>query len=93
MKQNACRFAADGYFCVADLFYRSGETLSFDFARMAEEGYREWPRRIVASINPDAVIADTEAVLDAIADDPAASSGLKVCVGYCMGGGASPVGR
>src|ERR1700682_6158947 len=36
VKQNARRFAADGYYCVApDLFYRSGEKLSFDMSNMA----------------------------------------------------------
>ena len=31
------------------------------------------------------MVADTEAIFDAIADDPAAAGGPKVCVGYCMG--------
>jgi carboxymethylenebutenolidase len=86
IKQNARRFAADGYYCVApDLFYRSGEKLSFDFSRMGEEGYRERLMRVIASVKPDAVIADTRAIFEAIADDPAVPSGSKVCVGYCMG--------
>src|SRR3954447_15759289 len=63
VKENARRFAADGYFCVApDLFYRSGEKLSFDFSRMGEEGYRDRLMTIVGSVKPDAVMADTEAV-------------------------------
>ena len=86
IKQNARRFASDGYYCVApDLFYRSGQKLSFDFSRMAEEGYRERLMSVVASVKPDAVIADIRAIFDAIAEDPAAASGPKVCVGYCMG--------
>jgi len=37
VKENARRFAADGYYCVApDLFYRSGERLTFDFSQMGE---------------------------------------------------------
>ena len=83
---NARRFAADGYYCVApDLFYRSGQKLSFDFSRMGEEGYRDRLMSVVGSVKPDAVIADTRAIFEAIADDPAAASGPKVCVGYCMG--------
>jgi carboxymethylenebutenolidase len=86
VKENARRFAADGYYVVApDLFYRSGEKLSFDFSRMGDEGYRKQLMEIVASVTPDAAIRDTGAILDTIADDPAASDGPKVCVGYCMG--------
>jgi len=86
IKTNARRFAADGYYCVApDLFYRSGEKLTFDFSRMGDEAYRARLMSIIGSVKPDAVVADTEAIFDAIADDPAASSCPKVCVGYCMG--------
>jgi carboxymethylenebutenolidase len=86
VKENARRFAADGYYCVApDLFYRAGKKLSFDFSRMGEEGFRERLMRIVSSVRPEMVVADTEAILAAIADDPAAAPGPRVCVGYCMG--------
>jgi carboxymethylenebutenolidase len=86
IKKNARRFAAAGYYCVApDLFYRSGEKLTFDFSRMGEEGFRERLMSVVQSVKPDAVVADTRTIFEAIADDPAAASGPKVCVGYCMG--------
>jgi carboxymethylenebutenolidase len=86
IKVNARRFAADGYFCVApDLFYRAGEKLTFDFSRMGDASYRERLMAVVRSVQPAGVIADTQAIFDAIADDPAAASGPKVCVGYCMG--------
>jgi carboxymethylenebutenolidase len=86
IKSNARRFAADGYYCVApDLFYRSGEKLTFDFSRMGDEAYRARLMSIVGSVKPDAVVADTEAIFGAIADDPTAGGGPKVCVGYCMG--------
>src|SRR3954453_20099932 len=66
VKENARRFAADGYYVVApDLFYRSGEKLSFDFSRMSEPGYRERLMSIVAGVTPAMVIADTQAVLAA----------------------------
>src|SRR5487761_1675419 len=69
VKENARRFAADGYYCVApDLFHRSGERLS-----------------IARSVKPELVVADTEAIFQAIDSDPAAGLGAKVCVGYCMG--------
>jgi carboxymethylenebutenolidase len=86
VKENARRFAADGYYCVApDLFYRAGEKLTFDLSQMGDEGFRERLMRIVSSVRPEMVVADTEAIFAAIADDPAAAPGPKVCVGYCMG--------
>lgn len=86
IKQNARRFAADGYYVVApDLFYRSGEKLSFDFSRMGDPEYRDQLMSVVANVTPDRALSDTRAVLAAVADDPAAGSGAKVSVGYCMG--------
>lgn len=86
IRANARRFAAGGYYCVApDLFYRSGDKLSFDFSRMGEEDYRERLMRVVAGVKPGAALSDTEAIFAAIAGDPAAAAGPKVCVGYCMG--------
>jgi len=86
VKQNARRFAAGGYYCVApDLFYRSGEKLSFDLSQMGDPGFRERLMKIVAGVRPEMVVADTEAIFAAVADDSAASAGPKVCVGYCMG--------
>jgi carboxymethylenebutenolidase len=91
VKENARRFAAGGYYCVApDLFYRSGKGLTFDMAKLAAEGMGgpagERMMAVVRSVTPGAVIGDTRAVFDAIESDPAASPGAKVCVGYCMGG-------
>ncbi len=80
VKDHARRFAADGYYVVLpDLFYRGGEKLTMD-----EEG-RERIFELVHSLTPDKIEADTRAALDAVADDPVASAGPKVCVGYCMG--------
>lgn len=90
IKRNARRFAADGYYCVApDLFYRSGKGLSFDFSKLASEGM-DGPeamrmRSAAAGVTPERVVADTKAIFAAIASDPAAGQGAKVCVGYCMG--------
>jgi carboxymethylenebutenolidase len=39
----------------------------------------------VGGLKPQMVAADTQALLAAIANDPAAAAGPKVCVGYCMG--------
>jgi carboxymethylenebutenolidase len=91
VKANARRFAANGYFCVApDLFYRSGTGVTFDMGKLAAEGFGgpagQRMMSVVRSVTPDAVLADTGALLEAIDSDPAASRGAKVCVGYCMGG-------
>ncbi|MBV9194305.1 MAG: dienelactone hydrolase family protein [Solirubrobacterales bacterium] len=90
LKANARRFAADGYYCVVlDLFYRSGEQLTFDMDKLRAGGFQgpdaERLMSIISSLTPGMVASDTRAVLEAIGSDPAASSGPKVCVGYCMG--------
>jgi carboxymethylenebutenolidase len=41
--------------------------------------------KAASGVTPENVVADTRAVLSAIASDPAAGSGPKVCVGYCLG--------
>ena len=80
LKDNARRFAADGYFCVVpDLFYRGGAKLTMD-----EHG-RERIFELARDLTPEKIEADTEAALAAVADDPAASTGPRVAVGYCMG--------
>jgi carboxymethylenebutenolidase len=90
VKENARRFAADGYLCVApDLYYRVGPRLSFDMSNMTTTGLQgpEAERLMAAarSVTPAHVAADTAAMLAAIASDRAARPGPKVCVGYCLG--------
>jgi carboxymethylenebutenolidase len=90
VKENARRFAAGGYCCAApDLFYRGGPRLTFDLSRVAAQGFggpeAERMMSLVRSLTPEKVVSDTEALLQAIAADPAARPGPKVCVGYCMG--------
>jgi len=90
VKENARRFAAGGFYLVApDLFYRSGDGLVFDMSRLAAEGFKgpeaERLMGLVASVTPEKVVADTEAIFTALASDPAARPGAKACIGYCMG--------
>jgi carboxymethylenebutenolidase len=90
VRENARRFAAGGFYCVApDLFYRLGEGVTLDLERLGEEGADGPERRrmmeLVTSLTPAMVEADTRALLDAVAEDPAAAAGAKGCVGYCMG--------
>jgi carboxymethylenebutenolidase len=87
VKQNARRFAEDGYFVVVpDLFYREGETISFDPMRhRTDDAYRAELMRVIASVTPDGVMADTVTALPVIDGHPASAEAPMVCVGYCMG--------
>jgi carboxymethylenebutenolidase len=90
VKKNARRFASDGYYCVApDLYYREGEKLSFDMSSYFKDGSRgpeaERMMKAAGGVTPENVVSDVRAMLDAISSDPAAGSGPKVCVGYCLG--------
>ena len=90
IKANARRFAAAGYYCVApDLFYRAGDGVTVDFAKVQAEGpdgpAAQQLRKAISEVTPEHLATDTRALLDAVAGDPAASPGPKVCVGYCMG--------
>src|ERR1700688_2845160 len=71
VKKNARRCAAGGYYCVApDLYYRSGEKLSFDMSNMAtglSGPEAERMMKAAGSVTPEHVEADTRAMLDAIA--------------------------
>jgi carboxymethylenebutenolidase len=90
VKENARRFAADGYCCVAgDHFHRAGEGVTIDMAKMSADPDSDERRRmmeLVGSVTPELAEADTRAMLAALHDEPAAAvAGPKVCVGYCMG--------
>jgi len=90
VKENARRFASAGYFCVApDLYYRAGRELRFDMSKIVSDGPQgpEAQRMMAAatSVKAENVVAETRAILASIASDPAAASGPKVCVGYCLG--------
>jgi carboxymethylenebutenolidase len=89
IKENARRFAAGGFYVVApDLYYRLGEKLSFDMSNMGaglSDPQREKLMAAASTVKPEGTVADTRAIFDAIASDPAAAAGPKVAVGYCMG--------
>jgi carboxymethylenebutenolidase len=91
VRENARRFAADGYYCVApDLFYRAGEGVTFDMHEIRAAGMDSPAGRrmmeAVTSVTPERGEADTRAALAAVESDAAAGAGARVCVGYCMGG-------
>jgi carboxymethylenebutenolidase len=90
VKENARRFASGGFYCVApDLFYRSGRALTFDMEKLVADGFKgpegERLMSVIASVKPEMVVADTEAIIAAVERDPAAAGGPKVSVGYCLG--------
>jgi carboxymethylenebutenolidase len=90
IKANARRFAEAGYFVVApDLFHRAGPGVYFDLSKVGDPEYAARMREMIGTVTPERIDADTDAALAAIAGDPAALSGGKVCVGYCMGARAS----
>lgn len=89
VKENARRFAAGGYYCVApDLYYRMGEGVVFDVAQFSASATgpeRERLMQVIRSVQPAKVADDVRAALAAVERDPAAQAGPKTCVGYCLG--------
>lgn len=83
------RLADAGYYTVLpNLYHRLGRQISFDMDGVAQgPGSPEFDRLIaaVSSLEDGAVLADTAAVLDATATDPAADMGAKAAMGFCMG--------
>jgi carboxymethylenebutenolidase len=85
----ARRIAGEGYFVAApDLYYRFGEGITFDAAKLRDPDSGEMQRMFshVQQIDDAVVMADTRSMLDALAADPLAGSGPKGCVGFCLGG-------
>ena len=81
----ARRIAARGYCCVLpDLYYRRGR-VRFDLQSMDEQQGREMFAHM-RSLTNALVLADTEALLDALGSEPLAAGGPKGCIGYCMSG-------
>lgn len=79
------RIAAEGYCCLLpDLYYRRGR-IRMDLASMTAEQGREMFAHM-RSLSNSLVLADTQAILDALKDEPLASQGPMGCIGYCMSG-------
>jgi carboxymethylenebutenolidase len=83
------KLAQAGYYTLLpDLYHRIGPKISFDMAGIAQgPGSQEFDRLMAAvtSLQDDAVLADTTAVLDATANDSAADMDVKAAMGFCMG--------
>jgi carboxymethylenebutenolidase len=81
----ARRIAAQGYCCLLpDLYYRRGR-VRLELQGMTEEQGREMFAHM-RSLNNALVLADTEALLEALKREPLVAPGPKGCIGYCMSG-------
>ena len=81
----ARRIAAHGYCCLLpDLYYRRG-LVRMNLDNMTEEMGREMFSHM-RSLTNALVLADTEALLEALESEPLAAPGPKGCIGYCMSG-------
>jgi carboxymethylenebutenolidase len=78
--------ARAGYYAVlSDLDHRIGPKFSFDMAEI-DPSAPEF-ERLMATVGSldDEVLTDVAAMLDVVAEDPAAGSGATGAVGFCMG--------
>ena len=81
----ARRIAAEGYCCLLpDLYYRRGR-IRMNLASMTAEQGREMFAHM-RSLSNALVLADTEALIEALKSEPLAAEGPKGCIGYCMSG-------
>ncbi|MFE5325977.1 dienelactone hydrolase family protein [Embleya sp. NPDC056575] len=79
----ARRIAEHGYLAVApDLFHRSG------IAELRYDQHAE-AMDLIAALGPDAVVADTTAVLEHLAREEAIPAAHTAVVGFCFGGRAA----
>jgi carboxymethylenebutenolidase len=90
IRANVRRFAEAGYFVAApDLFYRHGDGITLDMSKFRtlpeDDPERKKLMEVISSVTPENAESDIQAILDAVADDPAADSSRLACVGYCMG--------
>jgi carboxymethylenebutenolidase len=88
MQQMAAQLAATGYLvALPNIYYRAGAFAPFDVATVFTDPAERSRLDAVNSLaTKSAVMADTAALLDALAALPAASVARVGCVGYCRGG-------
>ena len=83
------RIAAEGYYAaVPDLYYRFGDGITFDAAKLHDPESDEMQRMFgtMQRLDDGKIMDDTRAILEHVASDPLASSGPKGAVGFCLGG-------
>jgi carboxymethylenebutenolidase len=83
------RIAEQGYFAVVpDLYYRFGDGIEFDAAKLRDPESGEMQRmfELMQQVSDEMAMSDTQAILDDVGAEPLASDGAKGCVGFCWGG-------
>lgn len=83
------RIAGQGYYAVVpDLFYRFGDGITFDAAKLGDPESGEMQKMFgtMQQLTDDMVLSDTRAILDHLESDPLASDGPGGAVGFCLGG-------
>ncbi|APR88380.1 Dienelactone hydrolase family protein [Minicystis rosea] len=88
MHEMAEHLAATGYLvAMPNLFHRAGAFEAFDLDTVwSDPPERARIMALVKQASPAAVMADTTALLDALAKEPRARAERVGCVGYCLGG-------
>jgi len=87
LRDMARRFATAGYYVVLpNLYYRSGVMELGPLPRNADDPARQRMMDLMASLTIPMIMRDTQALLNFIDTQPAASKGPMGCVGYCMSG-------
>src|SRR5690606_31781149 len=80
----ACRLATAGYYvALPNLYYRGEAHFELDRDDPASTARM---RELMAQLDDDLVVRDTEALVDLVDGDPAADASRIGCVGYCMSG-------
>lgn len=84
LRDMASRLATAGYYVVLPyLYYRGGPYR--EFGQSDEDMHAR--RDLMDTITPTNIVGDAEALLAAVAEDPAAHDGPVGAVGFCMSGG------
>lgn len=84
LRDMASRLATAGYYVLLPyLYYRGGPYREFG----ASDEDMHARQDLMGTITPTNIVSDASAILEAIADDPAAAPGPVGAVGFCMSGG------
>ncbi|HZC15224.1 MAG TPA: dienelactone hydrolase family protein [Caulobacteraceae bacterium] len=84
LRDMARRFATGGYYVILpNLYYRAGV---MEIGPLGDASVRERMMELMNGLTIDMVMSDTQALLDFVDRDAAASRGPMGAVGYCMSG-------
>ena len=89
LRDFARRLGTVGYYCVLpDLFHRWGDRFAVPPSPLYMPSAPEMSRALglAKMLSRDMILADTDAVLTAVASGGSAAKSAKGCIGYCMGG-------